>query len=238
LWPVQGFTMTLPGDVLSYIEMCAGLGVNLQRGMNFRLCGDTSLILMSLRRGAPYADRVEEGGRVLIYEGHDVARTKDCPNPKRVDQPDFYPGGRPTQNGHFLLAVQRYKDGQAPPERVKVFEKIRAGIWVYNGLFALTDAWSERSGERKVFKFRLELTSGSENAVQSSVAPETDRVIPSAVKLEVWRRDRGKCVLCGSQSNLHFDHIIPYSQGGSSRDAENIQILCAKHNLAKHDRIM
>jgi hypothetical protein len=192
---------------------------------------------MSLRRGAPYADRLEEGGRVLIYEGHDVARTKDCPNPKSVDQPDFYPGGRPTQNGLFLLAVKRYKDGQAPAERVKVFEKIRAGIWVYNGLFALADAWSEQSGGRRVFKFRLEMSSDSGNVPQASVA-EVDRVIPSAVKLEVWKRDRGRCVLCGSQNNLHFDHIIPYSQGGSSKDSKNIQILCARHNLEKHDRIM
>jgi len=175
---------------------------------------------------------------VLIYEGHDVPRTKDCPNPKSIDQPDFHPGGRPTQNGFFFQAVKRYKSGEATAERVKVFEKIRAGIWVYNGLFVLTDAWTEQSKGRKVFKFRLELTNTPENVVNSSVTPETDRIIPSAVKLEVWKRDRGRCVLCGSQSDLHFDHIIPYSQGGSSRDAKNIQILCAKHNLAKHDQIM
>lgn len=193
---------------------------------------------MSLRRGAPYADRIEEGGRVLIYEGHDVARTKGRHNPKALDQPECYPGGRPTQNGLFLQAVRRYKDGHAPAERVNVFEKIRAGIWVYNGLFALTDAWSEESNGRRVFKFRLELTSGSDNVLSTSVATETDRLIPSPVKLEVWKRDKGRCVLCGSQSNLHFDHIIPYSQGGYSKDAKNIQILCARHNLEKHDRIM
>jgi hypothetical protein len=36
---------------------------------------------------------------------------------------------------------------------------------------------------------------------------------------------------------LHFDHIIPYSKGGSSKDPANIQILCGRHNLAKHDKI-
>lgn len=60
-----------PGDVISYIEMCQEEGANLQRGMNFRLRGGWSIILMSLRAGAPYADRVEEDGKVLIYEGHD-----------------------------------------------------------------------------------------------------------------------------------------------------------------------
>jgi len=64
-----------------------------------------------------------------------------------------------------------------------------------------------------------------------------DRVIPSAVKIEVWKRDKGRCVKCGSKENLHLDHIIPYSQGGPSKDAENIQILCSRHNLEKHDRI-
>lgn len=226
------------GDVISYTEMCAELGVNLQRGMNFRLGGQTSLILMSLRRGAPYADRVQEGGRVLIYEGHDVSRILGGPEPKTVDQAEFHPSGRPTQNGLFLAAVTRFRSGKAPAERVKVYEKIRAGIWVYTGLFTLTDGWAEKSNGRQVFKFRLELSDlGKDDTAQLS-STDHDRIIPSAVKLEVWKRDKGRCVMCGSSINLHFDHIIPYSQGGSSREAKNVQILCAKHNLEKHDQIM
>src|SRR5262249_32757924 len=60
-----------PGDVISYLDMCREEGVNLQRGMNYRIRADSSVLLMSVRPGAPYADRVEEDGRVLIYEGHD-----------------------------------------------------------------------------------------------------------------------------------------------------------------------
>src|SRR6516165_1031452 len=82
-----------PGEVISYMEMCSTVGVNLQRGMNFRLKDGESIILMSLRPGAPYADRIEDEGRILIYEGHDVARTPDVPYPKKVDQPDRNPGG-------------------------------------------------------------------------------------------------------------------------------------------------
>ena len=66
---------------------------------------------------------------------------------------------------------------------------------------------------------------------------EQNRLIPTHVKLAVWKRDHGKCVECGSTDNLHFDHIIPYSRGGSSLVAENIQLMCARHNLAKHDKI-
>jgi hypothetical protein len=231
--------MPAPGDVISYTEMCAELGVNLQRGMNFHPGGGTSIILMSLRAGAPYADRVESGGQVLIYEGHDVARNQGGPDPKVVDQPASYPSGRLTQNGLFLEAVKRYKNGDQQPERVRVYEKIRAGIWVYNGLFEMTDAFRETSGGRQVFKFRLDKADDLEKTPPIRAgAPEHDRVIPSAVKLEVWKRDNGKCAICGDKNNLHFDHIIPYSQGGSSKDAKNIQILCAKHNLAKHNSIM
>ena len=75
--------------------------MNLQRGMNFRLKDGESIILMSLRPGAPYADRVEDEGRTLIYEGHDVARTGGMHHPKKVDQPDRNPGGSLTQNGLF-----------------------------------------------------------------------------------------------------------------------------------------
>lgn len=230
--------MVSQGDVLSYLEMCAIFSVNLQRGMNFRLKGNESLILMSLRQGAPYSDRFEEGGRVIIYEGHDIPRTQGGSEPKEIDQPEFLPGGRLTQNGLFLDAVRRYKLGRTEAELVRVFEKIRDGIWVYNGLFRLVDAWQETSDRRQVFKFKLEIVDQLlPNATESAPQVDHDRVIPSAIKLEVWKRDKGCCVKCGSKENLHFDHIIPYSQGGSSKDAKNIQILCSRHNLQKHDNI-
>jgi 5-methylcytosine-specific restriction endonuclease McrA len=57
------------------------------------------------------------------------------------------------------------------------------------------------------------------------------------VKLEVWKRDGGKCVTCGAKDELHFDHIIPFSKGGTSLKADNVQLLCARHNLEKSDKI-
>jgi hypothetical protein len=226
------------GDVISYLEMCAQFGVNLQRGMNFRLCNQDSVILMSVRRGAPYEDRFEDGGRVIIYEGHDIPKLRDGTDPKSVDQPEFQPNGRATQNGLFMSAVRNFTSGVGPAERVRVFEKIRDGIWVYNGLFELTDGWQETNERRQVFKFKLQII--DEPSIESG-APiarmEHDRVIPSSVKLDVWKRDKGRCVRCGSQKDLHFDHIIPYSQGGSSRNSANIQILCSRHNLEKSDKI-
>ena len=60
-----------------------------------------------------------------------------------------------------------------------------------------------------------------------------NRQIPGEVQKEVYERDRGKCRICGSSDNLHFDHILPFSKGGSSKVASNIQLLCARHNLKK-----
>jgi 5-methylcytosine-specific restriction endonuclease McrA len=89
-----------------------------------------------------------------------------------------------------------------------------------------------------VFKFKLELVLAPDLRADGEVEKLTiTRMIPTAVKIEVWKRDKGKCVVCGRRDNLHFDHVLPYSKGGSSLVAENIQLLCARHNLAKRDKI-
>ena len=59
--------------VISYIDMCSREGVSLQRGMNFGLGGNHSVILMSVRPNAPYRDQVDASGTTLIYESHDLA---------------------------------------------------------------------------------------------------------------------------------------------------------------------
>jgi hypothetical protein len=219
--------------------MCDIAGVQtLQRGMNFELMNGISVILMSLRSNAPYADRIEDNGQTLIYEGHDRPKTEDSPNPKLVDQPEYNDGGGLTQNGMFHHAAQAYKSQERPVGRVRVFQKIWSGVWSDNGLFELVDSWLEKADRRTVFKFKLTVCENSNVDHPYNVTELSHtRLIPLQIKLAVWRRDHGKCVKCDSTTNLHFDHIIPFSLGGSSLVAENIQILCARHNLEKRDKI-
>ena len=219
--------------------MCRREGTSLQQGMNFGIGGNHSVILMSVRRNAPYPDRLEHGGTTLVYEGHDQPRGSKQPNPKVVDQPERFPSGGMTQNGKFHKAAQLYKSGKPDPERVRVYEKIQTGIWSYNGVFHLVDSWQERDEYREVFKYRLVAVEGDESFDSS---PERNilrrRVIPTSVKLVVWKRDGGKCVICSATDELHFDHDVPWSKGGTSITEENVQLLCARHNLQKHDRIV
>src|ERR1700745_1178603 len=182
------------GQIISYLEMCQAWSASLQKGMNFHLRPDRSVVLMSRRSNAPCRDRIEDDGRVLIYEGHDVARTLVTPDPKSVDQPRQTTSGKLTQNGLFERSALTAKSGGATPEIVAVYEKIHAGIWAFNGMFLLTDAWTSSDGRRLVFKFRLELTESEHSTVSQSASELLhNRVIPSAVKLEGWQRNKGQC---------------------------------------------
>ena len=61
------------------------------------------------------------------------------------------------------------------------------------------------------------------------------RAIPRVVQLRVSRRDNNICQICSKSildKDIHFDHIIPWSKGGSS-DENNVRILCKKCNLER-----
>jgi hypothetical protein len=60
--------------------------------------------------------------------------------------------------------------------------------------------------------------------------------IPRSVQREVWQRDGGRCVECQTRERLCFDHIVPFSKGGSN-SVRNIQLLCENCNLSKNNQI-
>lgn len=226
-------------DILSYREMCDTESVQtLQRGMNFHLNNSYSVILMSQRTNAPYKDKIHEDGITIEYEGHDVSKKSYTHNPKFEDQPERLPSGKLTQNGLFVEAVKKFKQKRENPEVVKVYEKILPGVWSLKGFFDLVDYKIVFEGGRNVFRFILRLSENQRidgNRTQKEILHT--RLIPTEVKKEVWKRDLGKCVLCDSTENLHFDHDLPFSKGGTSLTAKNVRLLCMKHNLQKSGRI-
>ncbi len=223
-------------DIISYAELVSAEGINLQKGMNFQVKPQYSILLMSVRKNAPYADEWDEVTNTLIYEGHDVPSNL-AEDPKKVDQPLTTPKGSPTENGKFFTAAQAYKMKLVEhPHKVKVYEKIHAGVWCYKGFFNLVDAEIVDNSIRNVFKFYLQPVE-VKTFKKEIVLPHT-RFIPTDVKVAVWARDKGKCVNCGAEENLHFDHDLPFSKGGTSLTEANVKILCMKCNLSKSNKIL
>lgn len=58
------------------------------------------------------------------------------------------------------------------------------------------------------------------------------RYISETTKKIVYTKNGGVCQCCGNSQDLEYDHITPFSCGGSS-DASNIQLLCQKCNRSK-----
>lgn len=77
-------------------------------------------------------------------------------------------------------------------------------------------------------KIEKEKFKQTKNPRQRKGTPVSGRVLPAEVKRHVYQRDQC-CSNCGSQYNLHYDHINPYALGGSS-DEENIRLLCFNCN--------
>lgn len=225
-------------QIFSYREMCEQENVQtLQRGMNFRMNLRYSVILMSRRANAPYNDKILNDATTIEYEGHDEPNTKLTNDPKLLNQPLKTIKGTLTQNGKFINSIKSYQKGLTEPEVVKVYEKILPGVWSLKGLFNLIDYKVHNDGKRDVFIFILQLSENQGVNINDLIDIKHTRLIPSDVKKEVWKRDMGKCVICGSDKNLHFDHDLPFSRGGTSLTDKNIRLLCAKCNLSKSDKI-
>lgn len=230
--------MKIQDDIISYREMCDIENVQtLQRGMNYRMNKDYSVILLSQRTNAPYQDKILEDGITIEYEGHDVSRVKYDHNPKFEDQRSQLPSGKLTQNGLFAKAADEFKLGKRKPELIKAYEKIMPGVWSLKGIFELVDYRMEHDGNRDTFRFKLRLSDDQTVTNSEKVEAPHTRLIPSQVKKEVWKRDGGKCVICESQDQLHFDHELPFSKGGTSLTSKNVRLLCMRHNLEKSAKI-
>lgn len=180
-------------------------------------------ILMSKRRGAPYVDSEVENLGIVIYEGEDVGG--DTSSKKKNQEL--------TRGNKYLFdAAVGYMNGDRKSEPLQVFEKIATNAWADLGKYNLVGASKIHSDGRYVYRFIF--SSGEEETELKEGTPR-DRRISTETKKLVYGRDNGRCVECSSETNLHFDHILPFSKGGGNHP-ENIQLLCASCNLKKKDK--
>ena len=224
--------------IIKYIDLVMNEGgIQIQKGMNFGINTSYSVVLMSVARNAPYNDEMLDDG-IIKYEGHDIF-SRSIELKKSTDQPMKFSSGVLTENGKSFNVAKEYKLGKRNAAKIKVYRKLRPGIWVDMGFYELTDAFLENDGKRNVFKFLLKpIFEDIGNEILENIDIIQQRYIPGKIMQEVFLRDKGKCVVCGSEDNLHYDHKIPYSKGGTSIDSKNIQLLCARHNLRKSNKLL
>jgi hypothetical protein len=111
--------------------------------------------------------------------------------------------------------------------------------WLFQGMVwsTIEELTAEEVGalaleERNRVQARIARAVALQEQEVALAGPREREPIPDDVKVFVWRRDGGRCVRCGSDSELEFDHIIPFSMGGSN-SGRNLQLLCEGCNRSK-----
>ena len=117
------------------------------------------------------------------------------------------------------------------------------GQWIFKGFRYKTDGlYSNQQFKLLVFdefdkeRRKFERLKGKFQSPESVEASRSRPRLPESVRIEVWRRDGGKCAKCGSRENLEYDHIVPVSKGGSNT-TRNIELLCESCNRSKGSNI-
>lgn len=137
-------------------------------------------------------------------------------------------GVSPTAQTIAYKCVHCGKKDRAEAGAPRALESIR--LW--NELASWAEEYNQKSpAEPYLLSIRFETPLAPLPFEQTTRSP-----VPQAVRSEVWRRDGGKCVDCGSNQRLQFDHIIPVARGGATT-ARNVQLLCEGCNLRKHAKV-
>lgn len=136
---------------------------------------------------------------------------------------------------HYGRAPQ-HDEMKLPPSTVgpKAYI-VRWGTWLKALEAFVAEANTDESEESQPVEMAV-------STPTAKVVTREPRDIPLGTRYKVLIRDRARCVLCGRSPatdplvELHIDHIIPWSKGGSNQ-AENLRVLCKDCNLGKRDDI-
>jgi len=197
--------------------------------------GSTSLIQRTLsigyNRSGRIIDQLEEFGIVGPFLG-DSARKVIFKNLTALEN---YLRVNPDLKSKTELFYEKYKE--KIEQRKAEYLKIQA---IENDRLekeAIKKQMLERERKKRLHKEALkELLESGEIFNYFTNKNGNRESIPQDVMDKVWNRDGGKCVKCGAQENLEFDHIIPFSKGGATT-YRNMQLLCKKCNIEKTNKI-
>lgn len=206
-------------NILSASELIAREGVDLKKGMNFRKeRGMFSVFLVLPSHDGEYKDAWDPETEVYTFEGHD-SKTVDAGG-KSPDQLLMYGSGKLTDNGIFYKAATEYAEGlRSDPLQIQVYEKLDTGAWFDKGFFNLIYVRRVREDGRVLFKFDLQSPDAG-RADRTSVLYH-ERMLSATAKAAIWKRDNGRCTICGAESGLRF---VPDAKDSSE---SSIHLRCA-----------
>lgn len=84
-------------------------------------------------------------------------------------------------------------------------------------------------GPEDVAALLMMLERDDEQGVEWELDAHLAEPIPEDVKRLVYERDMGRCLACGSDELIQYDHVVPWSMGGGNEPL-NIRLLCAECN--------
>jgi hypothetical protein len=167
-----------------------------------------------------------KGGRVIFGAGS-ASFLLDDPDNGQLSEPvralGYYEreASLPSADDHMLWLFRNRLVAVEPPYEVSLEEIV---LTVKHLVLSQDNTFADMHRDLERFE-RLE------EAVATPREP-----IPAAVRIFVWNRDQGCCVLCRNNERLEYDHIIPLAKGGSNTE-RNIQLLCEGCNRKKRASI-
>lgn len=127
-------------------------------------------------------------------------------------------------------------------------EKYRFSILILNADMTPLSITTLRKGFKLVWKGRAEILEMDESPIYTeNIAYDRPNVIRlleyvhvpfrrvKVSKTNIYKRDKMKCVYCGSQRDLTLDHVTPRCKGGKNT-WENLVTCCFKCNKRKGNR--
>lgn len=129
-------------------------------------------------------------------------------------------------------------------EPVALIRDGRRCTWVFEGRFYVeSDGLApgdvlalvrdrERRARRRLERAHASLAREDGGDGGDPAPPRSRTRIPADLRRVVFERDGGRCVECGSDFDIQYDHVIPHSLGGAAT-VENLQLLCAGCNQRK-----
>lgn len=94
----------------------------------------------------------------------------------------------------------------------------------------------------KIMRKQVKLALKKPKVTKATKVRTNTRYIPKSVKHQVRIRDNGQCTYvcngtrCSCQTALQYDHIVPFSRGGSN-SVDNLRLRCGTHNRLEAERM-